>query len=291
MIQNIPLIQKAEKNDINASIIAIKRAFQSLLGGSDSGADLSPFVKKSDVVDEVESGNMNPVTSNAVMLFFNTIYPVGFVYPQYPQQKSPNELWGNISTWQELDFGGAFFRSSGGNADEFDANIKAITTVSGNTITIANHGASAGTVIYDYTYNESRVVSSVSGNVITLNSQFSHTDLRNVLIGQSQATAKNGLWLNSASDKSGSANTTSGMSANSSHSHGFSYGGSAICVDTNGYDTRGGFADGNKWKNRNTRLSGIGSASVAHTHSIYLGSDDTETRPSNYTFKVWVRVS
>jgi hypothetical protein len=187
MIQNIPLIQKAEKNDINASIIAIKRAFQSLLGGSDSGADLSPFVKKTDVVDEVESGNMNPVTSNAVMLFFNTIYPVGFVYPQYPQQKSPNELWGNISTWQELDFGGAFFRSSGGNADEFDANIKAITAVSGNTITIANHGASEGTVIYDYTYNESRVVSSVSGNVITLNSQFSHTDLRNVLIAQNQA--------------------------------------------------------------------------------------------------------
>ena len=39
---------------------------------------------------------------------FNTLYPIGFVYPQYPEQKSPNELWGDISTWEEIDYGVAW---------------------------------------------------------------------------------------------------------------------------------------------------------------------------------------
>lgn len=50
---------------------------------------------------------------------FDINYPIGVTYTQYPQQKSPNELWGNISTWVELDYDGAFFRSSGGNANGF----------------------------------------------------------------------------------------------------------------------------------------------------------------------------
>jgi hypothetical protein len=278
MIQNIPLIQKAEKNDINASIIAIKRAFQSLLGGSDSGADLSPFVKKSDVVDEVESGNMNPVTSNAVMLFFNTIYPVGFVYSQYPQQKSPNELWGNISTWQELDFGGAFFRSSGGNADEFDANIKAITTVSGNTITIANHGASAGTVIYDYTYNESRVVSSVSGNVITLNSQFSHTELRNVLIAQSAQ--------NYAHTHTRGTMNIKGSVSNSADRVFFPTGSSGALYTS---DARANFLGSYRESGKSSQTLNFDASRNWTGATSENGGVDA--RPSNFTKKLWVRTA
>lgn len=67
---SIPLVQKPEKDDINTSIIAIKRNIERinmLLGLVDSSSpDLSGFVKKSDIVDVVESDNMNPVTSNAV---------------------------------------------------------------------------------------------------------------------------------------------------------------------------------------------------------------------------------
>ena len=45
-------------------------------------------------------------------------FPVGATYTQYPAQKSPIELW-TETTWELLDYGGAFFRSTGGNADNF----------------------------------------------------------------------------------------------------------------------------------------------------------------------------
>ena len=69
---SIPLVQNNEKDSINISIIAIKKNLErinSILGLVDSGNDIdtSEFVKKSDIVDVVQSGNMNPVTSNAVV--------------------------------------------------------------------------------------------------------------------------------------------------------------------------------------------------------------------------------
>ena len=69
---SIPLVQNNEKDSINTSIIAIKKNLErinSILGLVDSGNDIdtSEFVKKSDIVDVVQSGNMNPVTSNAVV--------------------------------------------------------------------------------------------------------------------------------------------------------------------------------------------------------------------------------
>ena len=70
-MNDVPLIQKADINSINTSIIAIKKQLKQLneaLGLVDvPSIDTSVFVKKSDVVDVVESGNMNPVTSNAVV--------------------------------------------------------------------------------------------------------------------------------------------------------------------------------------------------------------------------------
>ena len=50
--------------------------------------------------------------------FRDRIYPVGVIYIQFPQQKSPEELFPGM-TWEELDYDGAFFRASGGNADGF----------------------------------------------------------------------------------------------------------------------------------------------------------------------------
>ena len=78
---SIPLVQKAEKDDINTSIIAIKRNIERinmLLGLVDSGGsdpDLSGLATKQELQDAVESlqpvdevtvGNMHSVTSNAV---------------------------------------------------------------------------------------------------------------------------------------------------------------------------------------------------------------------------------
>ena len=47
------------------------------------------------------------------------VWPVGVIYTQYPQQKSPQELFPN-TTWVEVNYGGAFFRASGGNAKAFN---------------------------------------------------------------------------------------------------------------------------------------------------------------------------
>lgn len=70
-MNDVPLIQKADINSINTSIIAIKKQLKQLteaVGLIDipDMPDLSPFVKKTDVADVVEADNMNPVTSNAV---------------------------------------------------------------------------------------------------------------------------------------------------------------------------------------------------------------------------------
>ena len=67
----IPLVKTNNINDINTSLIAIRKHLQfinSMVCSIDTSTapDLIPFVKKTDVVDVVESGNNNPVTSNAV---------------------------------------------------------------------------------------------------------------------------------------------------------------------------------------------------------------------------------
>lgn len=69
-MNSVPLIQNVDKDSINTTIIALKKAINEIESvlGLDSGSeiDTSVFVKKSEVVDAVEADNLNPVTSNAV---------------------------------------------------------------------------------------------------------------------------------------------------------------------------------------------------------------------------------
>lgn len=69
-MNDVPLVKANNIHDINTSIIAIKKQLKQLneaVGLIDMPTiDTSIFVKKSEVVDVVEEGNMNPVTSNAV---------------------------------------------------------------------------------------------------------------------------------------------------------------------------------------------------------------------------------
>ena len=70
-MNDVPLVKANNIHDINTSIIAIKKQLKQLneaVGLIDMPTiDTSIFVKKSEVVDVVEEGNMNPVTSNAVV--------------------------------------------------------------------------------------------------------------------------------------------------------------------------------------------------------------------------------
>lgn len=54
-------------------------------------------------------------------LSMDTIYPIGCTYTQYPQTKSPNDLF-PFTKWELVDFDGAFFRAEGTNANEFIEN-------------------------------------------------------------------------------------------------------------------------------------------------------------------------
>ena len=45
-------------------------------------------------------------------------FPLDSIYTQYPNCKEPKELWKNTS-WELIDFNGAFFRAVGGNSNEF----------------------------------------------------------------------------------------------------------------------------------------------------------------------------
>lgn len=77
-MNDVPLVNKNDINSINTSIIAIKKQLKQLneavglIDTPDINIDLTPFVKKTDVVDAVQSGNMNPVTSNAVAGIMST---------------------------------------------------------------------------------------------------------------------------------------------------------------------------------------------------------------------------
>ena len=115
---------------------------------------------------------------------FDIAWPVGVTYTQYPGQKDPNQLWGGYSTWEELNYSGAFFRANGGLAEGFEA-FRTITAISGTTLTINSHGLEVGSVLYDADNNEGRYVTAViDANNVTINTAFTSPTITNVLIGQ-----------------------------------------------------------------------------------------------------------
>lgn len=73
--------------------------------------------------------------------------PINATYVQYPQCKSPQEIW-FTTTWTELNYSGAFFRASGGNAAAFNGGKQGQSIQShnhtGNTSTNGNHAHTIG---------------------------------------------------------------------------------------------------------------------------------------------------
>lgn len=69
--------------------------------------------------NEADIKKLKDFKENIDRSVFNLIYPVGVTYTQYPQQASPMELWGSFSTWNVVNYDGAFFRAEGGNANAF----------------------------------------------------------------------------------------------------------------------------------------------------------------------------
>jgi hypothetical protein len=192
---------------------------------------------------------------------FDIIHPVGEVYVQYPQQDPPATIYnksGITSTWTVIDYNGAFFRAQGGNANAF----------------------------------------SEKGSV--LSTQSDATAVKGLSV-----SASHNFKLRQGNDDSSAENTTSGMSGNSEgtfnarRSDGLNTKYPAD-LDCSGNVTR--IAIGTSYRSGAGEGSNLGvnyKIDVTHTHNIYLrggisasiSSTDIETRPKNYTVRIWKRTA
>lgn len=95
---------------------------------------------------------------------FDAVHPIGEYYVQYPTivdvdgtrraTKDPNKLYnvgGIQSTWTELDFDGAFFRSNGGLAKTFGGGKQA-DEIKRHNHSAMYHGTNSGTIDYTGLY-------------------------------------------------------------------------------------------------------------------------------------------
>ena len=220
------------------------------------------------------------LVSASASVQFEIAWPIGSVYTQYPGQKDPNELWGNFSTWELLDYGGAFFRSYGGKADTFERSIL-VASISGTTVTFAaNHGLSVGSIIYDSENNEGRVVTSVTNATrVVVDTAFSYSNMDRLIVGQ---PSQNRYHLHSM--------THAHTITDTGHVHSISlyWGNSA----NGGYNSNvTGSAERIYQKSGSTGPSTTNISINNYTgNSGYSGnSTNQEARSENFTYRVWVR--
>ena len=109
----------AATNSLNVDSLSANNTATNNLDVSDitvnkTAGDDGQVIGKSD--GKVKWVNVTTINGKAII---DMVWPIGVIYTQYPQQKSPQELFPN-TTWEEVNYSGAFFRASGGNAAAFN---------------------------------------------------------------------------------------------------------------------------------------------------------------------------
>lgn len=198
------------------------------------------------------------ITKTVKVSSMEDVYPAGFVYVQYPQRKSPSELFPTL-TWQELDYSGAFFRASGTNAAPFITPSGTLSTQPQGTSTVDLSISKSGSVygnaqgIYcEYTNWDHAHTSVATGNYVAGSAWYSYAAVYN---GYGNF---DGNW-HAGYTSSGDPNNPSD-SQNMYHSHSYTF--------TPSVSNDLSFA----WS------------------SEHNGDTDSETRPINYTIRIWKRV-
>lgn len=189
-------------------------------------------------LSSLEEGQI--VATKDIYPYFDVIHPVGEVYVQYPQQMSPNDLWGDYSNWIELDYSGAFFRADGGSANGFATEEDTLSSCQQeDSFASHNHGGNAYT---------SCTINCNNTNNKTLTGGFCGGQFGQHVNSLSTRYSWNGVISLSCSGCCG----TSGENGNSA----------GFCVD------------------------------ATHTHGYEVCCNNgVETRPENYTVKIWERIS
>lgn len=113
-------------------------------------------------------------------------YPKDSTYVQYPWGNSPVDMWGDVSSWSNIEYGGAMFKARGSTALPFTRGLKLTNNPKGttklyldsadaNTMTdqssLLNSGFSLSQMIVVFQVHH-YTISSWSNNTITLNSNF-----------------------------------------------------------------------------------------------------------------------
>ena len=108
----------------------------------------SNIIKNQSDINELNN-KLSSIEQTNFKAIFDLVRPIGDTYVQYPQQASPMELWGSFSTWQVVNYDGAFFRAEGTNANAFIEKtgnlIKQEQSIQSHKHTI-NHTHSRGTM-------------------------------------------------------------------------------------------------------------------------------------------------
>ena len=113
---------------VNSGATAAKINLIKTMGGASASANGSGgFVPEPKAGDQAKvlrgDGTWIDISGNiGLQAAFDAAHPVGSTYTQFPQQDPPETVFnknGVKSTWSVLDYGGAFFRAQGGNAETF----------------------------------------------------------------------------------------------------------------------------------------------------------------------------
>jgi len=189
-----------------------------------------------------ETALQNLTNSAFKTTLFNFCYPIGVTYVQYPQQESPNVLFaGTDSVWQVIDYGGAFFRAQGGNAETFSEKTDDLKLQSDcikeTTVSVSGGSHSHG---------------GQTGNVTGSGTTWEH----NHPINKTGANAgrNDSGYLTVADHQSDFTGTINSFNANLQHTHSIPDSGNLTMTGT-------------------------------------IGAENTETRPKNYTIRVWKRIA
>ena len=211
-----------------------------------------------------------------------TAQGVGSFMIQFPNMEHPEDIY-PCTKWIEQHYAGAFFRADGGNALNFGTSVK-VSSISDKILTVTEtKNLKQGSLVYSPELNETRIVSELSGNTITLNNIFSKT-ITYIMIGQED---KNKAHFHDISHIHTFSGTTS---TDGKHTHNYS---------RVSYNSRGA---GDYWRASNHYETVDTSEAGEHTHtfsgtttsansSVSSSSGDIEARPNNFSIKIWKRIA
>ena len=241
-----------------------------------------------------ENGKINAV-SKSLQTIFDMLIPVGFIYTQYPKQPSPNDLWGSYSTWTKQSYGGAFFRSEGGAAIDFNGTEKSLAITTSTSYSVTSHGLSVGQVIYDFTYNEATYVTEVTNaNAFKIAKAFTHAGTRTVLISQKPQnyTHNHGTATTKNTINTGNTNAKIMNASLSCASEGLFNGRGAMTSTKTAFLSVSGSAKYCGGDNSDSGRPTTMTIDAQHRHQIDIpSSGGVDLRSANLTVIIWKRTA